>query len=184
MSDKHKKSGVLHSPAFRIASLAILTALTAVFTYIVRIPIARTGGYLNLGDVIIYFTAFTFGPVSALVAGGLGTAITDLISGYSQWAPISLLAHGLQGLAAGLIASISRNENTYTFNPFWIIAALAGTVVMAGGYLAAQILMLGVGAALFELPWNLLQNLIGVAGAIPLTIAVRRAYPPVTGLRW
>ena len=63
--------------AFRIASLAILTALTAVFTYMVRIPIARTGGYLNLGDVIIYFTAFTFGPVSALVAGGLGTAIPN-----------------------------------------------------------------------------------------------------------
>jgi uncharacterized membrane protein len=184
MSDKHRKSGIMGSPAFRIASLAILTALAAVFTYIVRIPIARTGGYLNLGDVIIYFTAFTFGPVSALVAGGLGTAITDLISGYSQWAPISLLAHGLQGLAAGLIASIPWRERTSTFNPFWVVAAVAGTVIMAGGYLVAQILMLGAGAALFELPWNLLQNLIGVVGAIPLTIAVRKAYPPVTELRW
>ena len=184
MSAKKQKSGFLSSPAFRIASLAILTALTAVFTYIVRIPIARTGGYLNLGDVIIYFTAFTFGPVSALVAGGLGTAITDLISGYSQWAPISLLAHGIQGLVAGMIASIPWQGKSSTFNPFWVIAAVAGTVVMAGGYLIAQILMLGVGAALFELPWNLLQNLIGVVGAIPLTIAVRQAYPPVTKLRW
>jgi uncharacterized membrane protein len=184
MDDQEGKSRIVASPAFRIASLAILTALTAVFTYMVRIPIARTGGYLNLGDVIIYFTAFTFGPVSALIAGGLGTAITDLISGYSQWAPISLLAHGLQGLVAGLIASISRRGKPSTFNPFWLIAAVAGTVVMAGGYLVAQILMLGPGAALFELPWNLLQNLIGVAGAIPLTIAVRQAYPPVTKLRW
>jgi len=184
MSDNQRKAGIAGSPAFRIASLAILTALTAVFTYMVRIPIARTGGYLNLGDVIIYFTSFTFGPVSALVAGGLGTAITDLISGYSQWAPISLLAHGLQGLVAGLIASVARPGKPATFNPFWLIAAVAGTIVMAGGYLIAQILMLGVGAALFELPWNLLQNLIGLAGAIPLTIAVRQAYPPVTRLRW
>jgi uncharacterized membrane protein len=184
MSDKHKRKGILGSPAFRIASLAILTALAAVFTYMVRIPIARTGGYLNLGDVIIYFTAFTFGPVSALVAGGLGTAITDLISGYSQWAPISLLAHGLQGLVAGLIASIRWRGKAVTFNPFWVIAAVPATAVMAGGYLVAQILMLGPGAALFELPWNLLQNLIGLAGAIPLTIAVRKAYPPVAELRW
>jgi uncharacterized membrane protein len=184
MHEKDRESGIVGSPAFRIASLAVLTALTAVFTYIVRIPIARTGGYLNLGDVIIYFTSFTFGPVSALVAGGVGTAITDLISGYSQWAPISLLAHGLQGLVAGLIASIAWRDRTSVFNPLWVIAAVAGTVVMAGGYLLAQILMLGMGAALFELPWNLLQNLIGVAGAIPLTIAVRRAYPPVTKLRW
>ena len=184
MNDKDRKAGIAGSPAFRIASLAILTALTAVFTYMVRVPIARTGGYLNLGDVIIYFTAFTFGPVSALIAGGLGTAITDLISGYSQWAPISLLAHGLQGLVAGLIASIARRGKPWTFNPFWLLAAVVGTVVMAGGYLIAQILMLGLGAALFELPWNLLQNLIGLVGAIPLTIAVRQAYPPVTRLRW
>jgi uncharacterized membrane protein len=184
MEKERKSSGVTGSAAFRIASLAIFTALTAVFTYMVRVPIARTGGYLNLGDVIIYFTAFTFGPVSALIAGGLGTAITDLISGYSQWAPISLLAHGLQGLAAGLIASIRWKGREATFNPFWLVAAAVGTVVMAGGYLAAQILMLGLGAALFELPWNLLQNLVGVIGAVALTIAVRRAYPPVTGLRW
>ena len=184
MDEQNRKKKILGSPAFRIASLAILTALTAVFTFMIRIPIARTGGYLNLGDVIIYFTAFTFGPVSALVAGGLGTAITDLISGYSQWAPISLLAHGLQGLVAGLIASIAWRGKSSTFNPFWVIAAIAGTIVMAGGYLIAQILMLGTGAALFELPWNLLQNLIGLAGAIPLTIAVRKAYPPVTELRW
>jgi uncharacterized membrane protein len=183
---KKEKDGsrIVASPAFRVASLAILTALTAVFTYMVRIPIARTGGYLNLGDVIIYFTAFTFGPVSALIAGGLGTAITDLISGYSQWAPISLLAHGLQGLVAGLIASIAWKDGRKAFNPFWLVAAVAGTIVMAGGYLIAQTLMLGIGAALFELPWNLLQNLIGVAGAIPLTIAVRQAYPPVAKLRW
>jgi uncharacterized membrane protein len=184
MKDEKGKSRIVASPAFRIASLAILTALTAVFTYIVRVPIARTGGYLNLGDVIIYFTAFTFGPVSALIAGGLGTAITDLISGYSQWAPISLFAHGLQGLVAGLIASISWRGKDWIFNPFWLVAVVAGTVVMAGGYLAAQTLMLGIGAALFELPWNLLQNLIGVVGAIPLTIAVRKAYPPVAKMRW
>jgi uncharacterized membrane protein len=114
----------------------------------------------------------------------VGTAVTDLISGYSQWAPISLLAHGLQGLVAGLIAAIAWKGREKAFNPFWLIAVVAGTIVMAGGYLLAQTIMLGVGAALFELPWNLLQNLIGVVGAIPLTIAVRQAYPPVTKLRW
>ena len=44
--------------------------------------------------------------------------------------------------------------------------------------------MVGFRAALVELPGNLLQNLAGVVGAVPLTIAVRKAYPPVTELRW
>ncbi len=172
------------SPAFRIASLAILTAVTAVFTYIVRIPIAPTRGYLNLGDVAIYFTAFTFGPVSALIAGGLGTALADIVSGYSQWAPISLLIHGIQGLVAGLIAGLARRGKEQTFNMYWLIAAVAATVVMCAGYLAAGSLMVGFGAAVVELPGNLLQNLAGVVGGILLTIAVRKAYPPVTELRW
>jgi len=91
------------SPALRIAMAAVLTAVTVVFTFMVRIPIAPTRGYINLGDVAIYFTAFTFGPITALIAGGVGTALADLLAGYGQWAPISLVIHGAQGLTAGLI---------------------------------------------------------------------------------
>ena len=184
MEDELKKPRVAGSLAFRIASLAILTAVTTVFTSVVRIPIAPTKGYLNLGDVAIYFTAFTFGPVSALITGGVGTALADVISPYAQWAPISLFVHGVQGLVAGLIASIASQSGQRTFNPFWLAAAAAGTVVMCAGYLAGGSLMVGFGAALAELPGNLLQNLAGVIGAIPLTIAVRKAYPPVSALRW
>jgi uncharacterized membrane protein len=175
---------IVESPAFRVALLAILTAVTAVFTSVVKIPIAPTKGYLNLGDVAIYFTAFTFGPVSALIAGGVGTALADVLSPYAQWAPISLLVHGLQGLVAGLIAAVPRSSRGRVFNPVWLIAAAAGTAVMCAGYLAGGTLMVGFGPALVELPGNLLQNLAGVAGAIPLTIAVHQAYPPVANLRW
>ena len=184
MKDSRNGGALAHSPAFRVAALAILTAVTAVFTYIVRIPVAPTRGYLNLGDVAIYFTAFTFGPVTALVSGGLGTALADVISGYAQWAPISLLVHGLQGLVAGMIAGFRPASGSRVFNPYWLAAAAAGTVVMCGGYLLAGNFMVGLGAALVELPGNLLQNLAGVAGGIPLAMAVRRAYPPVTEMRW
>jgi uncharacterized membrane protein len=184
MKEPRKRGRLVRSPAFRIASLAILTAVTAVFTYVVRIPVAPTRGYLNLGDVAIYFTAFTFGPVTALVSGGLGTALADIISGYSQWAPISLLVHGLQGLVAGLLGGILRRSRRGVFNPYWLVGAAGGTVIMCGGYLLAGTFMVGFGAALVELPGNLLQNLAGVAGGIPLAMAVLKAYPPVGEMRW
>jgi len=184
MKTEKGSSRIVESPAFRVALLAILTAVTAVFTSVVKIPIAPTKGYLNLGDVAIYFTAFTFGPVSALIAGGVGTALADVLSPYAQWAPISLLVHGLQGLVAGLIAAVPLRSKGRGFNLFWLAAAAAGTAVMCAGYLAGGTLMVGFGPALVELPGNLLQNLVGVSGAIPLTIAVHRAYPPVAKLRW
>ena len=40
MKEPRKRGALVRSPAFRIASLAILTAVTAVFTYVVRIPVA------------------------------------------------------------------------------------------------------------------------------------------------
>ena len=74
--------------ALKVAVVAVLTAVVVVFTMIVRIPTAK--GYINLCDVAICFIAFTFGPWSAFIAAGLGTALADLFSGYAQWAPISL----------------------------------------------------------------------------------------------
>ncbi|MCD6122747.1 MAG: ECF transporter S component [Spirochaetales bacterium] len=174
------------SSAFKISTVTILTAITTIFTIAVRIPIAPTRGYINLGDVAIYFSAITFGPFSALVSGGLGTALADILSGYSQWAPISFAVHGLEGLVIGLVVKLFYRENSRTVNLIaaWALAFIAGTVVMAGGYLLAENFMVGLGAALTELPGNIIQNIAGIAGGIPLALAIKKAYPPVVNFKW
>ncbi len=178
------------SPVTKIALAAVLAAVTVLFTHFVKIPIPITRGYVHLGDVAIYFAAFTFGPITALVAGGVGTAIADLISGgYAHYAPISLVVHGLQGLAVGLIAvALVGGEKQGETIPKWVLAIvlafLAGTVILCGGYLIAEIFMYGFGAAIVEVLPNVGQSLVGMIGAIPLTLAVRKAYPPVRNLRW
>ena len=178
-----KSDGPVLSPAFRVASLAILTAVTAVFTIVVRIPSPIRGGYFNLGDVAVVFTALTFGPLSALVTAGIGTALADLMLSSPQWAPISLLVHGAQGLVMGLIARAIPHR----ILPAYITAALAGAIgvlVMSGGYLAGGALLAGFGQALTEIPGNLVQSGVGVALGIPLSLAVCRAYPPVNTYTW
>ena len=176
------------SPVSKIAIAAVLTAVVAVFTFVIKIPLPLTKGYFNLGDVAIYFAAFTFGPVTALIAGGLGTAIADLVSGYAQFAPISLAAHGLQGLVIGLIAGthLKRDElDMGVVRVRWIVAVIGGTIVMCGGYFVAEVFMYGIGAALAEIfPANISQNVAGVLAGIPLSLAVRKAYPPVRNFRW
>jgi len=163
------------SRASFIALAAILIALTTVFTLVIRVPITATGGYLNFSDAVIYFASFTFGPWIGLIAGGIGTGLADLLGGFAAFAPLSLLAHGLEGLVAGAIAQ----EKT----PLRLILGwLAGTIVMVGIYFLGEGLFYGIGwgAALAEVPWNLLQNLVGGLVGIPLFYAVRKAYPPIT----
>lgn len=183
--------------ALRIASLAVLIAVTAVFTFMIRIPIAPTRGYINFGDVAIFFTALTFGPVTALLSGGLGTALADIIAGYAQWAPFSFLAHGLQGLVIALIAGSAYrrraqegrtqqeepSSRVFRLIPL-LLAFLAGTVVMGGIYFVTGGFMVGFPAAAAEIPGNILQNIAGVAVGAPLAIAVRKAYPPIDRYRW
>src|SRR5512137_2347312 len=81
-----------------VAITAVMTAVTTVVTMLVRVPIPATSGYFNFCDVLVYFTAFAFGPWVGLVAGGVGPALADLLGGYGAFAPLTLLAHGAQGL--------------------------------------------------------------------------------------
>jgi uncharacterized membrane protein len=167
------------SSALRIAAVAVLAAVTAVLTILPKIPIPGTQGYVHLGDAAVVFTALVLGPITAFLAGGLGTAAADLLGGYAQWAPISFFVHGLQGLAIGLLVRL---------RPRSIILAVAagalGTVVMAAGYFLGGLVIEGLGATLRSVLPNLLQAAAGAVLGIPLSIAVRTAYPPVENLSW
>ena len=172
--------------AFKIASIVILSAIVTVFSIAVRIPVAPTRGYVNLGDVAIFFAAFIFGPVSAFLAGGIGTALADLIGGYGHWALISFGIHGLQGFFAGIVYNIfvkAENRRSSIFIKSFF-CFLAGAVVMVSGYFLAGLLMVGPGAALVEIPGNIIQNVAGITGGMALKAAVEKAYPPVIYFRW
>ena len=98
--------------ALRISLIAIMTAVVAVFTLVVRIP-SPIGGYISLCDAAVSFVAYAFGPVSGLIAGGLGAAFADLIGGYPQWAVISFIVHGLEAFLMGLIVK-KGSHGAYT----------------------------------------------------------------------
>jgi len=169
MSDNSSRS------AIRIATLAICTALVCVFTLIVRIPTTR--GYLNLCDVAICFISFTLGPVSAFVSGGLGTAIADVAGGYSQWAPVTFVCHGVEGLVAALVLRGNSGKAGKA------LASIAVIVCVAGGYfLLSGIFLTGFDVALTEIPGNIMQSAVGAIFGLILSEAVKKAYPPVKSL--
>ncbi len=88
-----------------IALTAVMIALVAVVTRFLIVPIGA--GYFNFSDMAVYFVAFTFGPWIGFLAGGIGAAIADLSAGYAAFAPLTFLAHGLQGLVAGYLVRAS-----------------------------------------------------------------------------
>lgn len=156
-----------------VAIIGVMLAVIFVLTFMTKIPIGP-GGYVHLGDTAVFFTSFIFGPVVGGIAGGFGTFFSDIFSGYANYAPGTLIIHGLEGLAAGLIAwrgGLNR----------MIVGGIVGAVIVVVGYFIYDfaILQLGIGTAMTDVGANIFQAASGVVIGIPLVLAVRRAYPPI-----
>lgn len=158
-----------------LAVTAVMIAIVFVLTRVIQIP-TPAKGYIHLGDAGVFFSAFAFGPWVGAVAGGLGTGLADVTSGYPQWAIASFLIHGLQGWVAGWATQRWRGAAGL------LLAAIIGGVIVVVGYLLAGMVLSGVAAALAEVPMNIIQVAAGAVVAVPLFLAVRQAYPPIVRL--
>jgi len=152
----------------QISLMAVMSALVTVGTLIIRIP-NPMGGYFNVGDVMIFVAALTFNPVIGGVAGGLGSAIADII-GFPLFAFPTLIIKGLEGIIAGLVTD---KKTAYRD----ILAVLAAGTQMVIGYFLVEVYLWGVGPALAEVPANIAQILVGGLVGIPVALVLRRQFP-------
>ena len=154
----------------QLSLMAIMSALVAVGTLIVRIP-NPMGGYFNVGDVMIFVAALTFNPIIGGVAGGLGSAIADII-GFPLFAIPTLVIKGLEGLLASLI---TNKKNVYRD----VLAVVAAGTEMVIGYFLVELYLWGLGGALGEIPANIAQIALGGIIGIPIAIVLRRRLPEI-----
>ena len=123
--------------ALHLSLTAVSAALVAVFTIAVRIPVPATSGYISLCDAAVVFISYAFGPVTGLIAGGLGSAAADLLGGYPQFAVISFIVHGLEAFLAGLL--VRKNSQSV---PTMILGAIISIITVCGGYLLLEVLFI------------------------------------------
>lgn len=157
-----------------IPLIAIMTAVTTVLTMFVKIP-TPTRGYLNLSDTMIFFSSYAFGPWVGGIVGGLGPALSDLISGYPQWAIFTFIIDGLQAVLVGLLVREFKPANV-------VIGSLVAGVWKVFGYFIAGGILSGFGPALGEIIGNSFQMVVGLIVGFALFSAVRKAYPPLVRL--
>lgn len=139
----------------QIALYGILMSLTVLATMLVTIPTIATQGYINLGDAIVLLSGMILGPTGGFVVGGVGSALADIILGYSYYAPFTFVIKGIEGaLGVFLFRKILKEKNT-------LVALIIGGIWMALGYLLAEIFLYGFPAAIASFPGNILQGVVG-----------------------
>ncbi|MBU7013488.1 MAG: ECF transporter S component [Theionarchaea archaeon] len=154
----------------QLALSAIFAAVVCAATLVIRIPVPATSGYINLGDSMIFVSALLFGSRIGGVAGGVGSALADILGGFGSWAPFTLIIKGTEGFITGKLAKSGKI-------PASIIAVIVGGCIMVAGYFVVEAYLYGIPAAIAELPGNLFQAGSGLLIAIPLSKAVQKAMP-------
>jgi len=155
---------------FQISLMPVMTALVAVGTLIIRIP-NPMGGYFNVGDVMIFVCALNFHPIIGGLAGGVGSAIADMI-GFPLFVIPTLIIKGLEGFLASLI---TNKKNAFRD----VLAVVVAGSEMIIGYFLVELYALqwGLGGALAEVPGNIAQIVIGGLVGVPVALVLRRRLP-------
>ena len=139
---------------------ASFAALSCVATMSIRIPTPGTGGYIHPGDAIVILSGVILGPVWGFLAGGIGSALSDLIGGYFIYVPITFVIKGLVALAAGLLyQKVGKNQKSRYIAV--ILGGVADIILVAGGYFVCEFFIYGAGAAA-SIPANIIQGVGGL----------------------
>ncbi len=157
----------------KIVMAALFAALACAATMSIRIPTPGTGGYIHPGDAIVILSGVVLGPVWGLLAGGIGSALADLLGGYLTYVPITFVIKGLVALTAGLIyQKIGKTKKSrYTAV---VLGGIVDIVFVAGGYFLCEAMMYGMAAAA-SIPANIIQGISGLIISIvlyPVLIAI------------
>lgn len=147
--------------------VAVLIALNVALSYIVRIPVPATNGFVNLVEAGIFIAAILGGSRNGLIVGGLSGLLLDLLAGYPQWMIFSLLIHGIEGFVVGYFG---YHKNIFS----QVIGLFFGSVIMIVGYFLAGAFLYNWTAGIASIIGNISQAVMGLVVALVLIPVLRR----------
>ncbi|MDR1409794.1 MAG: ECF transporter S component [Oscillospiraceae bacterium] len=139
---------------------ALMAALIFTFTFLPKVPIPGAhGGYVNLGDTVIFLAALFIGNPWAAAAAAIGSGLSDFLAGYTEYIIPTVLIKGIMGLVAAIFAKRDK-PTVFKFGTF-----LCG-IIMCGGYFGFALFYykagenLGWVSAVNDLPMNIAQAVV------------------------
>ncbi len=143
---------------------ALFAALICVATMVIKIP-TPLNGYINLGDCVILVASFTLPCGYGFLAAGIGSALADILSGYTAYAPATFVIKGLMVVVVFLVAKLLKVNKP---NFVKVLSGVLAELWMVFGYYIFEGFMYGFQASLANIPMNLIQGVAGLTLAVVL----------------
>ncbi len=139
-----------------ITVTALFAAIVCVATFIIKIPVPATQGYIHFGDAFVILAGIFPGMGLGMLSAGIGSGLADLFSGYPVYSPVSF---GIKAVCAIVVSLIYKKTKNRIHSPMvrLIISGIVSTAIITGGYLIFELALYGT-AAFLEIPMNLIQG--------------------------
>ena len=163
----------------KLTMAGVLAAAIVLLTSVVSIPMPGGFGYINLGDAGVLLAGALLGGGWGALCAGAASALSDVLVGWSIYAPATFLIKGAVALVAGLLFNRTKKNLRYVF---FYLAAL----IVPLGYFLYETILYGTATAIPNVAFNTIQCLIGAGAGHAMTIVLLRSkfYVPHTALRF
>ncbi len=139
----------------KITYTAIFTALILLATSVLKFSTGLGEGYIHLGDSFIYLSACVLPFPYCLVAGALGGALADIISGYAIWSIPTMIIKALNVLPFAIICK--KSKSTKILSKQTVLMTVISGVITIVGYFIAESILYSVASATLSLIGNTIQ---------------------------
>lgn len=162
---KSATKGDSHQKLIYMTTTALFAALICITTaYIFHIPVGTNGGYVHVGDALIYMAAAILPAPYAMLAGALGGMFADLLTA-PVWA-------GATFIIKMIIAIPLTNKKDRIINVHNIIGVIVAGILSFIGYYLAEVVLFGTWAAIIP---SFIGSLAQSGGSAILFIVFGRA---------
>ena len=140
-----------------LATMGLFTAIVCVVTMSFSVYVPATRGFFNIGDSMVFLSALLFGSLTGAFAGGVGSALADLLLGYSYYAPATLIIKGTEGFITGWLND-KKPKFTHTSWKYFtlILSVLLGVFLGYFGinyYSGELAITIGSSNFILNIPW-------------------------------
>ena len=142
----------------KLTTAGVLAAAIVLLTTLVSIPIPGGLGYVNLGDMSVLLAGMLLGGGWGALCAGAASAISDVLLGYTIYAPATFVIKGLVALVAGLL--FAKTTKQIRFAALYLAA-----LIVPVGYFLYETLLYGTASAIPNILFNTMQCLIGAVVA-------------------
>ena len=139
----------------KITYTAIFTAIILLATSVIKFSTGLGEGYIHLGDSFVYLTACVLPFPYCLVAGALGGALADILSGYAIWAVPTMIIKMLNVIPFALVCR--KYKSSKILSKQTVLMAVVSGIVTIAGYFVAECFLYSVASATLSLIGNTIQ---------------------------